>query len=357
MSTGVEKMLNQYPFDKNVDIRRVQVTGGSSFMITLPKTWAESVGLKKNDPVAIIPQSGGGLMLSLGNVLEKEDSSAIEIDADSVPDQLALYRQLIGAYIAGFRNISVRSANPLRGTMLESISKFTQTSIGMEIVEEDECRISMRDLMDIGEIVPQKNIRREYLLVKRMLSDFFQTASDMDIRRLDGMADRDTEVDRIHWLIQRQSRMLLRDANISASLGMDLRLVTGCVTLSKTIERMGDHAVLMSSHLSMLSGEDDRKVLSAVAERSEGLIALLDSCIDAWEKCDPAAAEKCIREAGAEAKEISAAFVQAGIDNTHVDMIAGSSRRLAEYCADIAELSLDTAMEQAGADRKAGRSI
>ncbi len=329
MSTGVEKMLNQYPFDKNVDIRRVQVTGGSSFMITLPKTWAESVGLKKNDPVAIIPQSGGGLMLSLGNVLEKEDSSAIEIDADSVPDQLALYRQLIGAYIAGFRNISVRSANPLRGTMLESISKFTQTSIGMEIVEEDECRISMRDLMDIGEIVPQKNIRREYLLVKRMLSDFFQTASDMDIRRLDGMADRDTEVDRIHWLIQRQSRMLLRDANISASLGMDL----------------------------MLSGEDDRKVLSAVAERSEGLIALLDSCIDAWEKCDPAAAEKCIREAGAEAKEISAAFVQAGIDNTHVDMIAGSSRRLAEYCADIAELSLDTAMEQAGADRKAGRSI
>ena len=61
-------MINIYSDNPSMDIRRVQVTGGSSFMITLPKEWAESVGLKKNDPVMVVPQPGGGLLLSVGGV-------------------------------------------------------------------------------------------------------------------------------------------------------------------------------------------------------------------------------------------------------------------------------------------------
>ena len=35
-----------------MDIRKVQVTGGSSYVITLPKEWANSMHIKKNDPLA-----------------------------------------------------------------------------------------------------------------------------------------------------------------------------------------------------------------------------------------------------------------------------------------------------------------
>ena len=31
-----------------MDIRRIQVTGGSSYMVTLPKDWADKVGVTKN---------------------------------------------------------------------------------------------------------------------------------------------------------------------------------------------------------------------------------------------------------------------------------------------------------------------
>lgn len=40
---------------RKMDLRRIQITGGSSFMITLPKDWADSVGLKKNDTVGLQP--------------------------------------------------------------------------------------------------------------------------------------------------------------------------------------------------------------------------------------------------------------------------------------------------------------
>ena len=44
-----------------MDIRKIQVTGGSSYMITLPKDWVESVGLRKNDPVNVQVQSDRSL--------------------------------------------------------------------------------------------------------------------------------------------------------------------------------------------------------------------------------------------------------------------------------------------------------
>ena len=45
-----------------MEIRRVQMTGGASFVVTLPKDWAEGQKIKKNDPVGLIVQPDGTLL-------------------------------------------------------------------------------------------------------------------------------------------------------------------------------------------------------------------------------------------------------------------------------------------------------
>ncbi len=42
-----------------MEIRKVQITGGSSYVVTLPKDWAESLKIKKNDPLGLIVQPDG----------------------------------------------------------------------------------------------------------------------------------------------------------------------------------------------------------------------------------------------------------------------------------------------------------
>ena len=37
-----------------MELRKVQVSGGSSFIISLPKEWAIKNGIKKNDKVGVI---------------------------------------------------------------------------------------------------------------------------------------------------------------------------------------------------------------------------------------------------------------------------------------------------------------
>ncbi len=333
-----------------MDVRRVQVTGGSSFMITLPKAWADSVGLKKNDPVSVVPQPNGGLLLTVGGAQAQNQNYLSEIDADSVQDADALYRMLIGAYIAGHSEIVVKSGSALRGGMLEAVSRFTQTSIGMEIVEEDVSRIVMKDLMDLTEVLPQKNVNREYLLVKRMVCDVFQAAAENDGSRLEGMADRDTEVDRIHWLIQRQSSIHQLDIGLSSRMGIDLRTVTGSVGVSKSLERMGDHAVLLAGHLGRLISSGDSGGTCRAMENLSGTIPdLIDASVSSWSGSDGITAERCIRRSKEIARDIPGMFSEAVSDQRSsgaAGMISGSLRRLAEYCADIAESAINVAMER-----------
>ena len=328
----------------DMEVRRIQITGGSSFMITLPKSWADSVGLKKNDPVTVSPQPNGGLLIAVSGSQASEPVPK-RIDADAIPDAEALYRCLIGAYIAGHNQIMVSSAGILKGSYLEAISKFTQTSIGMEIVEEEEDHILIKDLMDHSEILPQKNVRREYLLVKRMISDTFKKMDPGETESLGEMETRDTEVDRLHWLVQRQCSIHQRDIALTNRMGIDLSSVFNCVSVSKTLERMGDHAVLVSRHLRSLNGSDLDQVSSALSLIGPDIQKTVDSAIESWFGSDNMKAEQLISGKKAMAQAIEAVFSDLA-DNETAMMVEGSCKRISEYCTDIAESAINLSMEK-----------
>jgi phosphate uptake regulator len=44
--------------------RKVQLVGGNTFMVSLPKKWADRIGLKKQDEIEIEEQPDGALWLS-----------------------------------------------------------------------------------------------------------------------------------------------------------------------------------------------------------------------------------------------------------------------------------------------------
>ncbi len=323
-----------------MEIRRVQITGGSSYMITLPKSWAESMGLKKNDPVMVIPQPDGSLLLTVNGADASEESvKALRVDEFTEPD--ALYRCMIGAYIAGHDQILLKSDGPIKGPYLEAISEFTQTSMGMEIVEEEEDRILVKDLIDHSEVMPQKNVRRMYLLVKRMVAD----ALSSDLPSPAEMDMRDTEVDRIHWLVQRQASIYQQDIGLSSRTGLPLTSVMSCMGVSKTLERMGDHAVLIVKNLPTLDRDDRTKLTANLEALSGRLIEYITTAMDSWMDADEELAEKVIRSR----KDMHLATKKCFADLSNKDagnLLRGSISRIVDYCSDIAESAINVAMEK-----------
>ena len=333
----------------SVDLRRIQITGGSSFMITLPKDWADSVGLKKNDTVGLQPQPDGSMVIYPGGEQAAMAGSTRVIDADGLTDRDFLYRQLVGAYIAGHDAIEIRSEKELSSMVASTASSFTQTAIGLEILEESENRILIKDLMDQGEIKPAKSVERMKVLVRNMLNDVLDALQERDATALEQMADRDREVDRLDWLISRQVNIHQKDITISRRMGMDLCEISRCGTVSRSIERIGDHAVLLASNLRpLIEGETtvvDERILSTGRE----VVTLFTDSVATWSGKNMDAANRCIERGGTlvrRSKEI--VDLDDNLDEKTAlaaELISSSVKRVAEYSMDIAEIAINSAMD------------
>jgi len=330
-----------------MDTRRIQITQGESYMITLPKEWAESMGLKKNDSVNVEVQSDGDLLVSPVKKIEAPKDIK-KINTTGVKNEDFIYRQLIGAYIAGHNMIEAYSDHPLSNSVIEVVNAFTQTSIGLEILEEDNFRILVKDLMDHAEIRPYKSLGRMSILVKKMIDDVFESAINSDPSYIKDMDKRDVEVDRIHWLISRQTNIYKKDPWLCKKTGSNIIELTNHIGVSKVLERIGDHTVLLSKNLMTLM--DEKKAVSVdkdMRENGKEIIKLYNDSVNSWLKTDMDAAEKCIEEGEKIVAKIGGVFKKVEVDletAPYTSLIAGSAKRIAEYCMDISELTINAAM-------------
>lgn len=332
-----------------VDLRRIQITGGSSFMITLPKDWADSVGLKKNDTVGLQPQPDGSMVIYPGGEQAAIAGSTKVIEADGLTDRDFLYRQLVGAYIAGHDAIKIKSESELSSMVASTASSFTQTAIGLEILEESENRILIKDLMDQGEIKPAKSVERMKVLVRNMLNDVLDALQERDHTILDSMPDRDREVDRLDWLISRQVNIHQKDITISRRMGMDLCEISRCGTVSRSIERIGDHAVLLAANLKPIIEGETTVVDERILSTGRDVVTLFTDSVATWSSRNMDAANKCIERGETlvrRSKEI--VDLNDGLDEKTAmaaELISGSVKRVAEYSMDIAEIAINSVMD------------
>ena len=340
----------EVPYRTDVDVRRIQITGGSSFMITLPKEWAESVGLQKNDPVGLQAQPDGSMVIypAGSDSSDRVSTKVIEIGYDYNLD--FLYRQLVGAYIAGHDVIEVVSDCDISSTIAGRISSFVRTAIGLEIMEEDDRHIVIKDLMDQNEMRPISSIERMRVLVRNMLNDVLDALEYKDASLLEGIDGRDREVDRIHWLISRQVNIHQKDITISRRQGVDLCSITRSGTIGRTIERIGDHAVLLAENLMPLIDDDATDDVDAEILRTgrEVVVLFVDS-VRTWVDRDVVNANRCI-EHGEEL--VRRALSISGMSDKLIgepaiatEMITSSVKRIAEYSMDICETAINAAME------------
>lgn len=186
-----------------MDVRRVQITGGSSYVVTLPKEWIKSLNIKKNDPLSIFIQSDGTLLIT-SKIVQGQHQKVKRFDVSSPPKELDLLRHLIGAYIAGFTSIQLTSTMKMPTSLRNVVRSFTQLTIGQEVVEETDTSITLKDLLNPSEMPLDRTIKRMHIIVKGMYEDAARSLQTKDKSLAKELLTRDNELDRLHWLIARQ---------------------------------------------------------------------------------------------------------------------------------------------------------
>ena len=116
------------------DFRKLQLTGGSTMIVSLPKTWVKGNRLDKGDVVSIEELASGDLRIS--PMQGKDAKTCVSIDCCSLT--VGLVDLLIGAYLSGTNTIEVNCDQKIPRSVRNNIRDFLRDTRGMEIEDDTE---------------------------------------------------------------------------------------------------------------------------------------------------------------------------------------------------------------------------
>ena len=321
------------------------MTGGSSYVITLPKDWVKSNNIVKNDPVGIISKSDGSLVITT-EMTEKKIQRIKEFNVNEKTNDAFLLRQLIGAYIAGYNSIKIKSTTKIPLKVRSSVRTFTQITIGQEVVEESDKTIVIKDLLKPAEMPFNSTIKRMHLMVKSMHEDAIKTLESGNKKIIEEIMLKENDVDRLHWLVARQYNMMLQDIDLAEKMNITLNMASTYFFISRIIERMGDHVVRIAKNVQKITGDKlDKKIKDKIQNASDIALNIFNKSIGSFFRKDIVSSNKnidSVQTLGTLCEEINSHVTKkTGSIALSVGYITESIRRIGEYAEDLSEIAIN----------------
>jgi len=317
------------------EVRRVQLTGGATLIVSLPKEWARKMGIRQGDEVYVIPQPDMSLL-----VFPKKLSKAIPLEMNftvtrDMPEDY-VYRLLFTYYMAGYETIRITfdvESSQLRRKIKEFLRK---KFIGVEVVEESSAHMVLRSLMGIAEVNIIEILLNMSKVSHHMLNDLRRAVEAVDVELARDIAERDDEMDRFYWLAARQLKRALVSRYAMNVMGIeDPRDAAELLMVSRSFERIGDHIAKVAYGVVEIPNvvKSNREVLLHLIDKGIVTIDGITKYIESIETVEPReifSALSGIESWSREERKSSRAPLE-------VRALVDSLIRVVEYSADILE--------------------
>ncbi|HDM36913.1 MAG TPA: phosphate uptake regulator PhoU [Candidatus Syntrophoarchaeum butanivorans] len=328
-----------------MEIRKVQVTGGSSYIVSLPKSWIEALGIKKNDPLGIIIRQDGTLVIT-PSIIEEKDQQGKTFGIKPETDPEFLFRSLIGAYIAGYKIIRVISNGEMPARIRTTVKDFCQMTIGPEVIEESVNEIVTKDLLNPAEMPFERTIQRMQIIINSMYRGAITALVDRDTVLAEDVIKNDNEVDRLHWLVMRQSNLIARDLKVAEKMGTTIWAASHYTMISRLFERIADHICRIAKNVIDLGGERiNQGIVKGIVDASDLAIDILTRSVDAFFERSIEGSNESI-ELGSDLIKLCEKITDMILEKQSrialpLSSIVESIRRIGEYSSDISECVID----------------
>jgi len=322
-----------------METRKVQVTGGSTYTVSLPKTWATEYGVSGGSVVEFYPEDDALLLTPQSDEEKAEgtmDISGMEGDQ--------LMRAVVTMYVSGFDIITLET-NRMAAAQRRSIRKAAQGLVGLEVIGETSERVQLQDLLDSSELSLTNAITRMRLVATTMLDDAVTalTQNDDDLAR--DVIQRDDDVDRLWAMVSRVFRSVLREPSAAAEVGLD-----HFHSSARQLERVADHATKIAKRASMIE-EVPSEVGESLTDLCVGSLEVVELAMDAMVEQQAAEstalatrAREQVDRVGERARDTDSLVRELDRNQAQrMGLVLDSLKRSADYGGNIAETALQNA--------------
>ena len=325
----------------------MQLSGGSTYIISLPKNWIDELKIRVGQNVTIVKNSNESLTLfPRERGLESQKNVAV-ITSSQKDSGDSIKRKIIAAYLSGYKTIKIKTKGMrIPSEHSKSIRELVRTSmIGTEIVESSSEVMIIQILTRLPELSFDTALKRMYLMANNMVREAVEAFEEKDMIHAEEVVNMDDEVDRFGLYMRRNLVLAVGNESILQDVG--LRKPSDCLgyrAIVTRIERVADHASLIAKRTKFMEGKVDQKILVKITNLSHKSLEVFEKAITAVQEHDFEKGEnvaEMVREVIEEEKQIMNKVEETEKNATIIKFVLEDLRRIAEYSSDIAEVAID----------------
>lgn len=325
-----------------METRKAQLTGGSTYTVSLPKEWAREIGLETGDTLRLYTRSRTLIVEPASDGDRWE--AAVDVGGGS---ESKLRRSVQALYTTGFDRVSLRGPGGL-GDNRRVISATARKLIGFETIESTSGEVRLQSLLDSTTVSVEQSTVQLQQVALSMHADAVRALIERDEDLAEQVVERDDQVDRLYAMISRHFQRSLVSPRETAELELDQAQLYDYQTTARQLERVADHAEKMAT---IARRFEDRPAapfdeeIETAAESAREIVRRASSTIlgdadvevahDALDERDELTGRLQELERGLHEREVA---------ESHLIALALESLvRTAEYGANVAETALQTA--------------
>jgi len=337
-------------------IRRVQVTGRGSYIVSLPKPWVEEAGLHKGGRIEFSKQENWGLTLTpFGSTKYEDERSRCMLSLPPNADSGALTRMIISLYVSGYSTIEIRSkSGNLIAHVRDTIREVARGKlVGTELVTESAQSATLQVLLSYPQLLVPDALRRMLSILNAMQQDALQSFSRLDKELANQVVKIDDEIDRFSLYVIRQLKWAVKHPTLLSRVGLSSPAeCLGYRIIAKSVERSADHAARIASNVLLLQQPPSPALFKEATLMSQQSSKMMETALHALFANDYKLAEAMLLERD-RVTESESKFVERllkeklpAADISAIRLISESLRRIGEYATDVAEVVLNHTVQE-----------
>jgi len=261
-----------------METRKVQLSGGTTYTISLPKSWAQEHGIDEDSQVSLHPNGDGSLLVEVTESDETDERTAV-VDV-ATTDLDALEEQLVGLYTVGYDSVTLTDSTGHSPERRRTVESAIEGLSGFELLESSDTRIKLLNLVDADNVNIRKSALRLRLVVLSMHADAITAIAEDNIDLAERVVSRDAEADKLFAMVTRHFRRSLHDLREVEKLEHSRHRLFEYYYVCRQFERIADHAVKMAQFVIEADIEIPNSLIDCLEDCGDTARSILDDAAD-----------------------------------------------------------------------------
>jgi len=228
-----------------METRKVQLSGGTTYTVSLPKKWAQEHGIDAGSVLALHPNGDSSLLVEATTDRTTDERTAT-VDISTASDN-ALRKQILALHAVGFDSVTLEDSTGHGSERRQVVEETLQELSGFELLEASDHRIRLTNLIDAANVDVRKSVLRLRLVMLAMHRDAISAVIEGDEELAQRVVSRDSEADKLFAMVTRHFRRSLTDLHEVEKLAHGRDELFEYYYAARQFERIADHAEKMAT--------------------------------------------------------------------------------------------------------------